>query len=338
MRKLMQIVPVIAALTFGACASSAPGDDLTDSDFASVNQGGKSDSATDVAWKSTVPNIVPKRVYEFFQTYQWGDFHIFFHLSARWYVSGSAAQKWLKSKGVTAATLQEGDVGEGVEFLAMHRAMINSLTQAWGNEPVANNEDGFTTFAQVLGGWNTDAKVIAHLKKVGGDYQTFQAAVKELNKFSNFASEEEFATFLQTTLRRVSTTSTTAKPKYTHSTDPNSGLHNWLHDQFSDSSSPIDVGNPQVNLSNMRFWGIHGWVEAKWEAFEKVHVRTAAETATYNANMNTFNAHMASHSGGHIHDVPQLKTSTAQKLAPMMFPQTVACANVTPDAEVDYCD
>ena len=212
MRKLMQIVPVIAALTFGACASSAPGDDLTDSDFASVNQGGKSDSATDVAWKSTVPNIVPKRVYEFFQTYQWGDFHIFFHLSARWYVSGSAAQKWLKSKGVTAATLQEGDVGEGVEFLAMHRAMINSLTQAWGNEPVANNEDGFTTFAQVLGGWNTDAKVIAHLKKVGGDYQTFQAAVKELNKFSNFASEEEFATFLQTTLRRVSTTSTTAKP------------------------------------------------------------------------------------------------------------------------------
>jgi hypothetical protein len=206
-----------------------------------------------------------------------------FHMSRKWFLLGDSGRGWLKRVGEASADLQEGDPGQGLEFLAMHRAMITHLKDRWGTEKVTNDPDGRTTFSQVLDGWTTDAELIKALEKQGGDVATFKAGLTKINNFASFATEDDFGNFIQTTLRLSSTPDETdsAIRNYDRDTTPGAGLHNWLHGQFMDDSSPIDVGNPQTNLSNIMFWRIHGWIEAKWKAFEKVHHRTPFEMMDY---------------------------------------------------------
>jgi len=274
MRKLLGLA-LLGTLTFAsACAAEAPSSD----DGAADGGDGKADGSPNVKWDASIPNIVPKNVHLYLEKYQWGDYHIVFHMSRKWFLIGDQGRGWLKRVGEASADLQEGDPGNGLEFLAMHRAMIQHLTDRWGTEPVTNSKDNRTTFAGVLQGWATDEEVIAHLEAAGGDVATFKAALTKINNFGSFASEDEFGLFLQTSLYLTGEVDPNDSAKRFYGRNgTGSGIHNWLHGQFQDDSSPIDVGNPQTNLSNQLFWGIHGWIEAKWEAFEKAHTRTPLE-------------------------------------------------------------
>ena len=74
-----------------------------------------------------IPNIIPKEAFEHLQKGTWGDYHLLFHMQRKWYQIGTDGRDFLKAKKVAAAPLQEGFPGNGVEFLCMHRAMIEHL-------------------------------------------------------------------------------------------------------------------------------------------------------------------------------------------------------------------
>jgi hypothetical protein len=302
---------------------------------------GKSDGSPNVKWDAKIPFIVPKNVHNYLEKYQWGDYHIDFHMTRRWFILGDSGRAWLKHVGEASADVQEGDPGNGLEFLTMHRAMIQHLTERWGTEPVTNSEDNVTTFADVLKGWSTDDAVIAHLTKVGGDVHHFKVALTKINNFASFATEDEFGLFLQTTLRLTGQVdpNDTAKRFYNNDTRVSAGIHNWLHGQFQDGASPIDVGNPQTNLSNQRFWAIHGWIEAKWEAFEKVHVRTPLEMMNYQEQLERFLLHMQLHSDYSTvhHATNRPSKSLAKQLAPILFMNGAECTRVASQAQFDGC-
>jgi len=336
MRKLLSLA-LVGSLSFAtACVTDSQSDDQAD------GGDGKADTSTpNVKWSKTIKNIVPKNVHEYLEKYQWGDYHIVFHMSRKWFLLGDQGRNWLKRVGEASADLQEGDPGNGLEFLAMHRAMIQHLTERWGDEPVTTDPDGRATFADVLKGWTTDEEVIAGLTKVGGDVEHFKAGLVKLNDFASFASEDEFGNFLQTTLRLTGEVDEmdTAKRFYSRDMTPGAGLHNWLHGQFQDPSSPIDVGNPQTNLSNIMFWRIHGWIEAKWQAFEKVHVRTPLEMMTYQQQLERFLLHMQLHSDySDIQHATNRPTKTVvQAVKGVIFSNEPDCTKLATGTQTDNC-
>lgn len=95
------------------------------------------------------------------------------------------------------------------------------------------------------------------------DPNKIQAIDGVQTQIGNFASDEDCGLFIETSLRR-----TPGKPRH-RSPDARTGIHNYLHNRFSDSDSDIDMGNPQVNIENQRFWRLHGWIDNCWSAFRK---------------------------------------------------------------------
>ncbi len=336
MRKLVALA-LLGSLSFTtACATEEAVDDgQTD------GGDGKADGSPNVKWQGTIKNIVPKAVHEYLEKYQWGDYHIVFHMSRKWFLIGDQGRGWLKRVGEASSDLQEGDPGNGLEFLVMHRAMIQHLGARWGEEKVTNDPDGRTTFKDVLKGWTTDAELIAALKKQGGDVAHFQAGLAKINDFASFATEDEFGNFIQTTLRlsgEVDPNDSSIRA-YTRDANPGAGVHNWLHGQFMDGSSPIDVGNPQTNLSNIVFWRIHGWIEAKWEAFEKVHVRTPLEMMSYQQELERFLLHMQLHSDYSTtsHAVNRPSKALVQSVKAILFANEADCALLAAGTTTDNC-
>lgn len=336
MRKLLALA-LVGCLSFqAACAT----DEVTD-DQGDLGGDGKADGSPNVRWDASIANIVPQAVHEYLEKYQWGDYHIVFHMSRKWYLLGDPGRAWLKRVGEASADLQEGDPGNGLEFLAMHRAMIHHLRDRWGSEVVTNDPDGRGTFSEVLDGWKTDDDVIAALEKRGGDVAKFKAGLAKLNDFASFASEDEFGNFLQTTLRLTGEVdpNDSAIRMYTRDMTPGAGFHNWLHGQFQDGSSPIDVGNPQTNLSNIMFWRIHGWIEAKWKAFEGVHHRTTREMAEYDEQLERFSLHMQLHSDFSTthHATNRPSKALVQQVKGVLFSNDIDCEKLADGTTSDNC-
>jgi hypothetical protein len=337
MRKLL-VLALVSSLSLGlsACATDEVTDDIVDG-----GGDGKADGSPNVRWSSTIKNIVPKAVHEYLEKYQWGDYHIVFHMSRKWFLLGDQGRDWLKRVGESRPDLQEGDPGNGVEFLTMHRAMIEHLDARWGTEVVSNDPDGRTTFSEVLRGYSTDAEMIAALEKRGGDVAKFKAALPKINDFASFASEDEFGNFLQTTLRLSGEVdpNNSATRFYARDATVGAGLHNWLHGQFQDAASPIDVGNPQTNLSNIMFWRIHGWIEAKWQQFEAVHRRTPLEMMTFTQQMERFHLHMQLHSdfSETQHATNRPSKTLVQQVKPVLFSNDPDCSRLAAGTTTSNC-
>ncbi len=335
MRHLLALA-LVGTLSWTGCAT----DDVVEDDQMDGGDG-KSDGSPNVTWKANIANIIPKSVHEYLEKYQWGDYHIVFHMSRKWYLLGDQGRGWLKRVGESAADLQEGDPGNGLEFLAMHRAMISHLTDRWGNEAVSNDPDGRTKFKDVLKGWTTDAEVVAALTKAGGDVNAFKAGLAKINDFRSFTSEDEFGNFLQTTLRLSGEVDPedSAIRSYSRDATKGAGNHNWLHGQFMDGASPIDVGNPQTNLSNIMFWRIHGWIEAKWKQFEAVHVRTPLEMMSYDQQLERFLLHMQLHSdfSATQHAVNRPSKALVQQVKGVIFSNTPDCTKLSDGTTTDNC-
>jgi hypothetical protein len=301
------LVLVTGVLSTTACAVEDPGDD----DNAPCE--GKCDGFN-VEWSNEIPNVVPKSVHEYLENYQWGDYHLVFHMSRRFFIAGRQTRDWLESLHESYADLQEGDPRGGIEFLAMHRAMIEHLKEKFGHMTIPENirdGAGFTTMNQVLTGWDTDEKILAQIERVGGDKTDFETAAAKVRDYGSFATEDDWGSYLQTTLRlsRMVDPENTETRFYDQDETPGAGIHNQLHGIFSDGTD-CDVGDPQRNLSNQMFWGIHGWVEARWQEFEANHTRTSAEQAEYDHQLERFRLHMQLHSDFHAEHQMQLPKAT----------------------------
>jgi hypothetical protein len=235
--------------------------------------------------------------------------HWDFHILRRWFVLPENFRAQLMAEGKTGKDyLQEGDPRSGLEFCAMHSAMISELRERFapdtdrcytdrdpvGGAPTVDPETARETdpacdYRYTLDGWNSDEKLLATITSIYGETSAhanrFRTAVEQLSNFEQFeaiadpqgwTTEDAWCLALQTTMRLTTigerVIGDEPSPRsYGRMQLPWAGIHNALHGMFSagtagapDDDERIDVGDPAVNLKNRLFWGIHGWVEAKY--------------------------------------------------------------------------
>ena len=201
------------------------------------------------------PNAMPRDIRDFEQANGWHTMHVKWHVERQWNLLSAADRKWAQGQKFVAAALQEGQKGNGLEFMAMHRVMLETLRTK------------FPKSAALFTGWDavpTDpadkANPLPNKAKTAFDADK-QAALKKLtDDIGSFASDDELGLFLETSLRP------TASNPGARSTDKSSGVHNYLHNRFADGGT-IDLGDPGKNLQNKVFWRLHGWLDARWAAY-----------------------------------------------------------------------
>ncbi len=235
-------------LGVAACASEPAAEDDEPGDIAEEDVG-----AGDVGTARVDPLLMPRVIVDFLNQQGWGRHHLEWHTTRRWDLLAEADIEWAQRQGWRRATLQEGTPGNGLEFLAMHRVMLRTLSKK------------APRYASLFAGWKqvpTDPRDRAD-PLPGGDDSGFdvemQKALARLEtQLDGIKSDDELGLFLETTLR-PSRTNPRARAK-----DKRAGLHNYLHNRFTDAGSKIDIGDPSVNLANKRFWRLHGWIDAVW--------------------------------------------------------------------------
>lgn len=189
----------------------------------------------------------------------WGTHHVQWHLVRIWDLLDPQTIQWAVSQGWSKDPVQEGETGNGLQFLAMHRVMIGQLRTA------------FPANSGLFAGWPIpptdprDANDPLPNNATTPFSPNMTAAVTRLHgNLQSFASDDEFGLFIETSLRPV------PGDPARRSTDRSAGIHNYLHGRFEDPNSPIDMGDPTVNIENERFWRLHGWIDARWSAFRSV--------------------------------------------------------------------
>lgn len=216
----------------------------------------------------------------------WGTHHVQWHVVRIWDLLDPGTIQWAVSRGWSKYAVQEGEPGNGLEFLAMHRVMIRQLRTAFPansglfagwpipptdprdpNDPLPDNAT--TPFS---------ANMTAAITRLHGNLQSF-------------ASDDEFGLFIETSLRPV------AGDPARQSADFSAGIHNYLHGRFQDENSPVDMGDPTVNIENERFWRLHGWIDSRWSAFRSVKGLDDNDPA-YRVALTAAEHHMT----GHVHE------------------------------------
>ena len=245
MRRLCFSAIVAVSVVLGACADEdkkpAPTATSDDADDAIV---------------SADPLAMPKDIRTYESAQGWFTMHLRWHTERQWNLMSPSDLSWAKNQGWSAATIQEGAAGNGLQFLAMHRIMLRTLIAQFPKE------------ASLFAGWTsppTDPKdkadPLPHGATTAFDSGKDEAIDKVMNDIGSFASDDDFGLYLETSLRP------TKSSPGARSSDASVGLHNYLHNRFADASSKINIGDPSVNLQNKRFWRLHGWIDSRWTAF-----------------------------------------------------------------------
>ncbi len=229
---------------------------------------------------ATLPSL-PASLVKHMQSRGWATMHLQWHTERRWDQLPAAALAYAQRQGWRRAERQEGEAGNGVEFLAMHRAMIELLADA---DPAARG---------ALAGWTsppTDprdaADPLPNDASTPFDANMLAALDRLQNQLGSFASEDELGLYIETSFRP------TAGQPMTRAADPTAGVHNYLHQRFQDPSSAVDLGNPSLNLLNPRFWRLHGWIDRVWATY-RAQAGKHDTDPDYQALMQAAKGHMS---------------------------------------------
>ena len=264
---------LVATVALSACAVADMGDDTID---------GPADG-----WgSSSDPMLMPKSIVDYLAKHKWGMAHLRWHTQRNWDLMPPSALDYAKKHSWTRADLQEGQKGNGIEFLAMHRMMKQHLI------------DEYPTTKKYFVGWTTpptDPRDRSDPLPDGATTPCDDAMLMAIDRLENhldsFASDDELGLFIETTLRPTS-----SNPNQ-RSRDKSAGIHNYIHNRFADAKSKIDVGDPTVNLQNKRFWRLHGWIDTVWTNYRKAKGLTD-DDPTYTAAMRKAMADMPMDSRG----------------------------------------
>ena len=146
---------------------------------------------------------------------------------------------------------QEGKgAGDGLEFLAMHRHMIQSLKQLWPKHTEQfEGWDHFPTMqSQMPPQWSADWSPFTGANATNGALADDPA--KNINMW---ATEGDFGQWIQTT----------------------SGLHGALHFKWvRTNNQDHGLGNQFVNIDNYMFWKMHGWIDKMWDKYRAAKGKT----------------------------------------------------------------
>lgn len=221
------------------------------------------------------PDRVPSAIVSFEDRLAWGDHHLEWHMERRWSsVTGDHQMlDYAQSHGWKKADHQEGDMGNGRDFLVMHRAMLEILRDQFPKQKALF--DGFDKVPTNPKDKTTPCPDPA--KKFDPKMEASLATLEAIaDHAGDFADDDAFGLFLETSIKQ---------------TKAGAGLHNYLHVRFSKDGSPIDVGDPTLNLKNKVFWRIHGWIDRKWSEFRAAK-GLPVEDAALRKDIDAVKAHM----------------------------------------------
>lgn len=207
---------------------------------------------------------IPDDMAQWMRARDWSSHHEQWHVessldywSARAAQGNPAAQEivdYARQKGWSRAPRQEGAAGNGLEFLGMHRAMLELLAEA------------FPQHCAYLKGWVTppqDPSAPDDVVPNGAPFELAKAEAVEIieHQPKTLNGEDNFGAFVETSLRPTSANPLARSP------DPRTGIHNWLHNRWTDVESDVNLGDPTKNIFNARFWRLHGWIDTQWSRF-----------------------------------------------------------------------
>jgi hypothetical protein len=228
-------------------------------------------------------SLMPANLIDWMQVRNWGQHHIQWHAVRQWDLLDEATQQWMLSQGWQRADRQEGALGNGFDFLVMHRAMLELLRET------------FPEYVALLAGWATPptdpedpADPLPSGAQTPFEPRYMQAIQRIENPPDSFATEDDWGLFVETPLRPIPGDS------FHPATDSSAGIHNYIHTRFSDPSSPVDMGNPGLNLGNQRFWKLHGWIDARWSAYRRVKGQSDLDAA-YRQALQEHKDHLRGH-------------------------------------------
>jgi hypothetical protein len=167
---------------------------------------------------------------------------------------GGNTTEILAERGLSCAAIQEGETGDGLAFLAMHRHMLLGLQQAFPQSfqsirafthvPLSK-EDSENPFPWKEVEWTADQLAALELLEQIED------------NLDLFETEDDFAGWVQ------------FGTQYGAGRDgvPNAAVHGDLHAQFTVPKSPYSLLDNEINTVLLPFWRLHGWIDAMWTRY-----------------------------------------------------------------------
>ncbi len=227
--------------------------------------------------------VMPDEIRTWMQQLHWGMHHLEWHTVRQWDRLPPAALSWAEQQGWRRVDRQEGESGNGFDFLIMHRAMIDLL------------RGQFPQHAALFAGWPTPPTDPADLNDplpngadTPFDPNMAQAIQRVQKNPQSFQDDNDFGLYVQTRFRP------TATDPFALSPDATTGLHNYMHNRFEDDSSPVNMGDPQVNVENQRFWRLHGWIDRCWGDCRRA-LGLSDNDPAYQAALDAEKQHMQGH-------------------------------------------
>jgi len=212
----------------------------------------KSDGPVEFTKSNQIDLTVQPEVLEWFKARVWEQAHFQWHNIRR--CTSGAATDAKEGGGVNPcktntdlipANQENKGAGDGLEFLAMHRHMIQSLKQLWPKhtEQFEGWEHFPTKAADVPKQWQADWKNwMAAVATNGAKADDPASHMSE----TGFESEGAFGQWIQST----------------------SQLHGALHFAWvRTSNSEHGLGNQYANIDNYMFWKMHGWIDKVWDRY-----------------------------------------------------------------------
>ncbi len=215
---------------------------------------------------AVVNPTMPATVVKYMNDNMMGNHHLGWHMSRQWSRLSPSDQAWMKSQGWSMAASQEGMPGNGLEFLAMHRAVLNLLTTlpelktsralfaGWKRVPDPADRTIPKTGTNSLAGNplspNANYDIPEPLRS------TIAMCQDKPDELKRFATDDDFGRFIETSAQQFGV--------------PGVGLHNYLHNRYSQPGSTVDLGDPQKNFKNKIFWRLHGFIDRCWTSYRTV--------------------------------------------------------------------
>ena len=205
------------------------------------------DGPSDYVESGQTDTVVQPPVLAWMQAHVWESAHFEWHSIRRCTAGTSQSKINICSHTELIPANQEClSDGDGLEFLAMHRHMLQSLKQLWPKHQ--EQFTGFTKFPQ------SASDVPAEWRDAWSSFSSQELAnakiADEIDKPENlakFASEGAFGRWLQC-----------QAPSY-------SGLHGALHFKWVRTQNTTHgLGNQLTNIDNYMFWKLHGWIDNVW--------------------------------------------------------------------------
>ncbi len=247
----------------------------------SAMDGTFADAPVEISVGSSKDTQMPKAMSDWMFEQGWHQQHDDWHNIRRWdqncRLSNAPAKDCkyatrLVNKGLWRAAIQEGAPGDGYDFLAMHRHMIQMLRQTFPSAKSLLSGFQRVPFSQ------SDAlnpQPWQNIRWSEGQLKAIDTLENIEQHLEQFATEDDLALFMEAPFRW-----TPVRPN--EARGDNSGIHFSLHAQWSVAGSPVALGNGLVTIDNTVFWKLHGWLDDVWARFRKARGIDASD-AKYQA-------------------------------------------------------